>query len=195
MNETLTLHEKSTLLRLARAGLEGAARRAPLPRLEAEALPDRLRRTGASFVTLTRAGALRGCIGTLTPSLPLAQDVLLHAAAAAQEDYRFAPVAPEEAPEIEIEVSVLSEPAPLEHAGPDDLLQRLRPGIDGVILTCGARRATFLPQVWRKVSDPRAFLSLLSEKAGLPTDGWRRDDVHIQIYQVESFHEGQAPPD
>lgn len=195
MNGSLTPEEKAMLLRLARAALDCAARRTALPPLESETLSERLCLPGASFVTLTRAGALRGCIGTLTPSLPLAEDVLLHAAAAAREDYRFEPVAPEETPEIEIEVSVLTEPAPLEHAGVDDLVRRLRPGVDGVILTCGAHRATFLPQVWTRVPDPRAFLGLLSEKAGLPPEGWRRDDARIQTYQVESFHESQAPPD
>ncbi len=181
------------LLRLARQALEAAASDRRLPALDAERLPPALRLPGASFVTLTKAGALRGCIGALQATTSLAEDVREHALAAATEDYRFIPVQPDEVGEIEIEVSILTDPQPLAYDRPEDLLRLLRPGLDGVILTSGARRATFLPQVWEKVPDPELFLRMLCEKAGLRPDAWRRGDLQVLTYQVESFHEGSKP--
>jgi AmmeMemoRadiSam system protein A len=124
--------------------------------------------------------------------MPLAQDVVEHARAAATEDFRFYPVRPEEARALEIEISVLSEPAPLAYTHPDDLFTLLRPGVDGVILVSGRHRATFLPQVWEKVPSPALFLDMLCEKAGLPRRAWRTGHPDILTYQVESFHESVA---
>jgi uncharacterized protein len=183
--------EQIALLRIAREAVEAAARGEDMPPLDLADCPERLRATGASFVTLTRSGALRGCIGGLQAAIPLALDVREHALAAATEDYRFLPVQPEEVAELEIEVSVLTEPRVLEYASPQELLQRLRPGIDGIILSSGLRRATFLPQVWEKVPDPATFLSMLCEKAGLRENAWREGGLQVATYQVESFHEIQ----
>jgi AmmeMemoRadiSam system protein A len=154
-----------------------------------DAMPQRLRAPGASFVTLTRDGLLRGCIGTLKKQLPLADDVRQHAVAAALSDYRFPVVKPEEVDEIEIEVSVLTTPQPLEYKHVDEIPGLLRPGIDGVIITDGKNRGTFLPQVWEKVPDVETFLGMLCEKAYLPPDAWRQGQIKILTYQVESFHE------
>ncbi len=189
MQPTLSPKEKEILLRLAREALEAAACGRPLPPLDLSGLPERLRRPGASFVTLTEKGVLRGCIGTLEARMPLAEDVRQHAAAAALYDYRFFPVQPEELQHIRVEVSVLSEPRPLDYERPEDLPGLLRPGIDGVILARGDRRATFLPQVWEKVPQPERFLSQLCEKAGLPPEAWRRGRVQVYTYQVEHFQE------
>jgi len=145
-----------------------------------------------AFVTLYQGGNLRGCIGGLEPRWPLAEDVRVHAVAAALQDPRFPPVTPQELPDIEIEVSVLSPLQPLNYRTPEDLIRHLRPGVDGVLLEdpeSGAR-ATFLPQVWEKLPDPRAFLSHLALKAGLPPDAWLHRPLRIWTYQVEEFREG-----
>ncbi len=153
----LTTEEKQTLLELARQALEAGVRGQKLPQLELQSLSSRLREQGASFVTLTVHGNLRGCIGALEPYQPLAEDVREHAIAAALQDYRFPNVRPEELPQIDIEVSRLTPPALLEYTTPEDLLSKLRPGIDGVVLRDGARRATFLPQVWEKAARSSRF--------------------------------------
>ena len=140
-------------------------------------------------MTLTIDGDLRGCIGTLEPSQSLADDVREHAVAAALQDYRFPNVTPEELSQIEIEVSRLTIPVPFAYSTPDDLLKKLRPGIDGVLLRDGPRRATFLPQVWEKIPDPAEFLDSLCYKMGVSPDLWRSKHLDISIYQVEEFHE------
>jgi AmmeMemoRadiSam system protein A len=189
MESHLSDDEKKTLLLLARQALIAATNGDPLEPLNLDNLTPRLRMPGASFVTLTRGGLLRGCIGTLKKQLPLADDVRQHAVAAALSDYRFPPVQPDEIDEIEIEVSVLTTPEPLEYKHPDELPKLLRPGIDGVIVTHGNNRGTFLPQVWEKVPDAETFLGMLCEKAFLPQDAWRQGHLEFLIYQVESFHE------
>lgn len=189
MEERLTKEERTILLGLARQALIAAVTRQPLPALVLTSLPDRLCQPGASFVTLTRAGELRGCIGALEATLPLAQDVMEHAAAAALYDFRFQPVQPDELDEIEIEISRLTAPSLLDYPDPDSLLRQLRPGIDGVILRDGRYRATFLPQVWEKLPDPDEFLNHLCDKMGVSYDLWRRKKLQVSTYQVEEFHE------
>jgi AmmeMemoRadiSam system protein A len=142
-------------------------------------------------VTLTESGELRGCIGGLHALDPLYEDVRQHGFQAALRDYRFPPVTPDEVPKLEIEVSVLTEPQPLDYDTPQDLLRVLRPEVDGVILSQGYRRATFLPQVWERVPDPETFLSMLCDKMGVPPDTWRRTKLDVQTYQVENFIESE----
>ena len=189
MDDPLTNEEKQTLLRLARSALEAGVRGAALQSLDLDGMPPRLRAHAASFVTLTTEGELRGCIGALEASQPLARDVCDHAVAAALDDPRFEPVRPEELAGIEIEVSRLTPPQDLEYRDPADLLEKLRPGVDGVILRDGGRRATFLPQVWEKLPDKPAFLDHLCDKMGAPADAWRTRHLQVQTYQVEDFHE------
>lgn len=185
----LPAEQRSLLLRLARQAMELAASGKPGPALRLEDLPETLRAPHATFVTLTSRGDLRGCIGALQASLPLAEDVVEHARAAATEDFRFHPVRPEETSGIEIEISILSDPVPLEYGDADDLVASLRPNTDGVILTSGRHRATFLPQVWEKIPEPHQFLDLLCEKAGLPRRAWHTGHLDVLTYQVESFEE------
>lgn len=190
MSETLLSEdERKLLLRLAREAIEAAVNDRPLPPLDLTQLPVLLREAGASFVTLTEDGELRGCIGALEAYQPLADDVREHAVAAAQEDYRFYPIRPKEVPHIQIEISRLTKPQPLEYDSPEDLLGKLRPGIDGVILYDGLRRATFLPQVWEKLPDRAEFLSHLCAKMGAMENTWRKKHLSVSIYQVEEFHE------
>lgn len=189
MNEKLTPEEQKTLLRLAREAMEYAVRGKKLPPLDLASLSPRLREAGASFVTLTIEGQLRGCIGTLEAYQPLAEDVREHAIAAALQDPRFPPVSEDELSRIQIEVSRLTRPLPLEYTDTADLLSKLRPGVDGVILRDGFHRATFLPQVWEKIPDPAAFLHNLCLKMGASPDLWRRKHLDVMTYQVEEFHE------
>ncbi len=189
MTDQLTTDEKQTLLRFARQALEFGVRGDPLPPLDLQSLTPALRANGASFVTLTSRGDLRGCIGALEAYQPLAQDVREHALAAALDDYRFNPVQPGELGGIRIEVSRLTAPLPLEYGSPEDLLAKLRPHVDGVILKDGSRRATFLPQVWEQLPDPQEFLTHLCAKMGAPQSLWRKKHLDVFIYQVEEFHE------
>lgn len=187
--DKLTSDEKNILLRLAREALESGVKGEALPPLDLGTLPPRLQAQGASFITLTIRGNLRGCIGALEPYQPLAEDVREHAVAAALSDFRFPPVRPDELPDIHIEVSRLTVPEPLAYTSPEDLLVKLRPGTDGVLLRYGSRRATFLPQVWEKVPDPAEFLDHLCQKMGEKAGLWREKNLQVSIYQVEEFHE------
>jgi len=187
--DELTPEERKYLLGLARQSLENGVRGEKLPEIDVESLPPRLRSFGASFVTLTEHGNLRGCIGALEPYQPLAEDVREHAIAAALDDYRFSPVQPSELSDIKIEISRLTIPVPLEYNHPEDIPHHLRPGVDGVILRDGIRRATFLPQVWEKIADAKTFLSQLCMKMGASPDTWRHKKMSVEIYQVEEFHE------
>ncbi len=182
--------DRSTLLNIAREAVAAAATGKPLPALKPELLSPSLLEPRASFVTLTTAdGELRGCIGGLEARFPLALDVQAHAVGAALNDPRFPPVSPVEAPDLHIEISVLTVPELISHRTPEELLAALRPQVDGVILRAGARRATFLPQVWEKVEDPALFLEMLCEKMAAPRDAWRFPNVEALRYQVEMFEE------
>jgi len=187
--DRLSPEERTLLLKEARRALEFGVTRRPLPPLNLEEYPPKLRQPGATFVTLTVDGSLRGCIGTLEPYQPLIADVREHAIAAALKDYRFPPVQPAELETIEIEISRLTIPQHLAYDSPEDLLAKLRPGVDGVLLQDGMRRATFLPQVWEKIPVPSQFLSELCQKMGAPADLWRQKHLEVEIYQVEEFHE------
>jgi AmmeMemoRadiSam system protein A len=185
----LSIEEQKILLDIARKGMEAAVKGEPAPPVDLPTLPEALRKDGASFVTLTLHGSLRGCIGALEPRQPLALDVREHAAEAALEDPRFPPVRPYELPAIHIEVSYLTLPQELPYDSPDDLLHKLRPRVDGVTLIDGWRRATFLPQVWESLPDPAAFLSHLCEKMGAWPNLWQTRKIRVQTYQVQEFHE------
>jgi MEMO1 family protein len=172
-----------TLLALARAAIEsrlfGNASTADTPWLQ---------QAGATFVTLSSGGELRGCIGSLEAARPLGIDVAENALAAAFRDPRFPPVTAEEWPRIRVEVSLLSAPKPLRFADEADLLAQIRPGEDGLILECDGRRATFLPQVWESIADKRAFLSELLRKAGLAGDT-RLGRCRVWRYRVTKWAE------
>ena len=189
MATALSLSDKRQLLVLARQALEAAAQGQRAPAVETSILSPALSQPGASFVTLTLHDELRGCIGGLHATKPLWEDVREHAAQAALNDFRFPPVTPAETARIEVEVSVLTEPQTLEYASAQDLVQRLRPNVDGVILSQGFRRATFLPQVWEHVPQPEHFLSMLCEKMGVAPEMWRHAQLTVQTYQVEKFTE------
>lgn len=194
MPEKLTFEEQQILLHLAREAMERGVRGEDLPPLHQSSLPPNLREEGSSFVTLISHGQLRGCIGALEAHQSLAEDVREHAIAAALKDPRFPPVKEDELSGIQIEVSRMTCPVPLEYENATDLLSRLRPHIDGVILRDNSyHRATFLPQVWEKITDPAEFLNNLCYKLGVEPDLWRRQHFEVLTYQVEEFHEGAIP--
>lgn len=189
MSTPLTDGEKQTLLRVAREAIENAVKGKVASHINPTSLTQTLREQGSSFVTLTIHGELRGCIGALEAYQPLVEDVREHAIAAALEDPRFPPLTQLELNRIQIEVSRLTSPQELDYADPDDLLKKLRPHVDGVILKHGHRRATFLPQVWEKIPDPVEFLEQLCYKMGEQENLWRQAKLQVLIYQVEEFHE------
>jgi uncharacterized protein len=189
MEDGLTLEEQQTLLRLAREAMIHGVKREKLPPLDLSALTPNLREEGASFVTLMMHGQLRGCIGALEPYQSLADDVREHAVAAALEDPRFPAVSERELGGIQIEISRLTRPVRLEYTDANDLLSKLRPHVDGVIMRDAFRRATFLPQVWEKIPDPAEFLGNLCHKMGANPELWRTNHFDVLTYQVEEFHE------
>ena len=143
---------------------------------------------GATFVTLTQNGQLRGCIGSLEAHRPLATDVAENARAAAFRDPRFAPLGKDEFARTRVEVSLLTPPEPFPVADEADALARLRPRIDGLILSYGRRRATFLPQVWESLPEAHQFIAQLKLKAGLPADFWHQQ-ITLARYGVRKWKE------
>jgi len=143
----------------------------------------------ATFVTLSLEGQLRGCIGSLTAAEPVAINVKKNAVNAAFHDPRFSPLSAEEFDRVSIDVSILSEPVPLVYSDADDLLAKLRPAVDGVIIRKGAASATFLPQVWEQLPAPQDFLGHLCLKAGLSSKAWRGGDLEVLTYRVQHFEE------
>jgi MEMO1 family protein len=147
-----------------------------------------LRQAGATFITLKKDGALRGCIGSLQATRPLGVDVIENALGAAFRDPRFKPLTAGEWPSCEVEVSLLTPPKPMRFADEEDLIAQIRPGEDGLILECEGRRATFLPQVWEQIPDVRQFLGQLARKAGL-ADGTRLGRCRVWRYRVAKWKE------
>lgn len=171
------------LTALARAAIAGQP-----GEMDRSERPAWLAAPGACFVTLTLDGALRGCIGSLEARRPLADDLAHNARAAAYSDPRFAPLGADERDRVRVEVSILSAPEPLTFRDEAHALAQLRPGQDGVILQAGARRATFLPQVWAQLPAPADFMAHLKRKAGLAPDAWPAD-IRLSRYTVEKYTE------
>ncbi len=187
----LNEHQGEILVRLARQTI---AERLGLPvnhPVSREEIQDpALQEKRGVFVTLHKKEQLRGCIGSLVGLEPIVEGVRRNAINAAFHDSRFPPVTPDEFDDLRIEVSVLSQPRPLLYKDSHDLLDKLRPGVDGVILRGpGGASATFLPQVWDQLPDPQLFLSHLCLKAGLPQSAWQSGQIDIDTYQVQHFEE------
>ncbi len=140
----------------------------------------------ATFITLRRDEELHGCIGTLEPRRTLVEDVRSNAVSAALFDPRATPLAIADVEQLSVEVSLLSSMERLHIVSESAALAALRPGRDGVLLRCGGRRATFLPQVWRSLPDPVVFLASLKSKAGLARSFWS-DDVELHRYEVSKW--------
>lgn len=175
--------DRQALLNLARRSVEKALNQQSLD-LNIDEFSAHLMFRGACFVSLHKQGNLRGCIGSLQANQPLAIDVMQNAVKAAFNDPRFPKLAPPELAEVEIEISILTAPERLPCKDERDCLQKIRPGVDGIILQSGAHRATFLPLVWRSIGEPAAFLQHLKQKAGLALDTWPAD---MQVWRYEAI--------
>jgi len=184
----LTTDEQQQLLDVAAASIRSELTTGRPPEVSADDFSPALRNLRATFVTLRIGGTLRGCMGSLTASNPLVCDVARNACTAAFRDPRFPPVSQAESDQLEIHISVLSPPEPLPFTSEADLLCRIRPGIDGLILYEDGHRGTLLPAVWEHIRDPREFLDHLKLKAGLPADYWS-ETIRIERYTAESIPE------
>ena len=152
-----------------------------------EPLPARLRQPAATFVTLHTDRKLHGCIGSVEPQLPLAWDVAKNAIAAAHHDPRFPPLRPDELDRTEVEISILSPLQELPYTGFEDLVAKVRPGIDGVMVERGWQRGLLLPQVWEDIPDRRRFLEHVALKAGAGPEIYLDPRTKVYVFQVHSF--------
>ena len=185
----LKVDQQKTLLDLARDSIQYYLDNRSKLSVDKNELPAEFKEERGTFVTLTLKGKLKGCIGHIEPVQALYLDVIDNAINAAFKDPRFSPLIREEFDDVKIEISVLSQPVLLEYADADDLLKKLRPEKDGVIIRQGFYSATFLPQVWEQISNPEDFLAHLCTKAGLSPYAWKTDDLEVKVYTVESFEE------
>jgi AmmeMemoRadiSam system protein A len=192
-SQNLSPEQGQLLVRLARQTLSGHLSK-KIPQHEIDSLNAALTDpcfsgSCGTFVTLTIDGNLRGCIGNLTSKESMVSGVRRNAVNAAFHDPRFSPLSSSELDRVSIEVSILSEPRPMDYRDAADLLQKLRPHIDGVILRKGIASATFLPQVWEQLPQPQDFLKHLCQKAGLAADAWQHSNLEVSTYQVQYFEE------
>jgi len=186
-----TLNEKQghVLVKLARQTIEKKLDKCSV-RVDPDSMTDRaFKKKRGTFVTLTINNQLRGCIGNLDSTDSIAEGIERNAVNAAFRDPRFPPLKADELDRVDIEVSILTEPQPLQYKDSNDLLSKLRVNVDGVILRKGSASATFLPQVWEQLPNPETFLSHLCTKAGLPADTWKKGKPDISTYQVQYFEE------
>lgn len=185
----LTEEEGKHLVEMARKTIEKALFN---PKNKSEPDPVKLpkfQERRGTFVTITMNGALRGCIGHIIPQESLVESIRVNAMNAAFRDPRFRPLSQSEFEKIKIEVSILTEPAPLAYTDANDLLGKLKPGTDGLIIRKGYHQATFLPQVWEQLPDKKEFLTHLCLKAGLAGDAWVNEALEVYTYQVQAFEE------
>ncbi len=183
---SLTNENRQILLEVAKKSIEhGLTKNQPLP-VEPSDYPQELREVLATFVTLEIHNNLRGCIGILSAARPLISDVAYHAHAAAFSDPRFPALRREELANLDIHISILGKPEPMSFSSEEDLIQQLRPGVDGLILTDGWHKGTFLPSVWESLSQPDDFFRHLKQKAGLPPNHWS-NTIEVERYTTESI--------
>jgi len=179
------------LLKLAREGIlqEFEKNGNDLISMIPEESKDSLKQNRGVFVSLHQNGGLKGCIGIIEPVKPLCEGVIDNAKHAAFHDTRFIPLSFEDLKDTKIEVSILTSPENLEYRDGRDLINKIRPDIDGVIIRKNTHSATFLPQVWKQLKNPESFLRQLCMKAGLGPDEWKTGDLHVSTYQVQLFEE------
>lgn len=183
-----TESQKRELLRLARKTISQGCSQSLPPEREAEDLPECFRQQAACFVTLQKQGMLRGCIGSTQAHRTLLDDVIHNAFASAFRDSRFPPVTESELADINIEISILTPQQPMDVTDEKDLLTKIRPGIDGLIIRNTQYGATFLPQVWQQLPNPRQFLAHLKSKAGMAPGVWP-EDMECFRYQCVKISE------
>ncbi|MFC1741027.1 AmmeMemoRadiSam system protein B [Nanoarchaeota archaeon] len=185
--EVVDANEQKALLELARTTVEGYVKEKKQPNIDTLPITDKMKETRGCFVTLNKHGNLRGCIGHIIPQKPLYECVIENAINAASADMRFTPVTTDELTDIHIDISVLTLPQEIDYESPDDLLNKLRPNVDGVVLRSGWRTSTYLPQVWEQITDKKTFLESLCKKQGSPADCWKK--AKVEVYQAQVFAE------
>ena len=181
--------EQKYITTLARNTLESYLKDKKTPQINKDMLSEKLTQKSGCFVTLTKDSQLRGCIGNILAQKPLYQCIIDNSISTAVHDSRFSTVTYDELDDIHIEVSILSAPQPLEFASPDDLLDKLTPLEDGVVINYGFHKSTYLPQVWEQLPDKTEFLTSLCKKDGAPGDCWKKENVKIETYQAQVFGE------
>ena len=187
--ESLNEKQGQILVKLARQTIEERLNKRSI-KVDPDSMVDSaFKEKRGTFVTLTINKQLRGCIGNLDSTDSIVDGIERNAVNAAFRDPRFPPLKADELDRVDIEVSILTEPQPLEYRDSKDLLSKLRVNVDGVILRKGSASATFLPQVWEQLLQPEKFLSHLCTKAGLPADAWKKGHLEILTYQVQYFEE------
>ena len=193
VKKLFTEKQGKTLIELARQtimeklGLEIEKFRAD--KLLSELKDEKFKESSGTFVTININGGLRGCIGNLYSEGTVIDGIRQNAVNAAFNDPRFPPLSESELNRIDIEVSILSVPQPLDYQNSDELLDKLRVNLDGVIIKKGFSSATFLPQVWKQLPKKEDFLSHLCLKAGLPANEWKKGKPEVLTYQVQYFEE------
>ncbi|CAN0456400.1 unnamed protein product [Pylaiella littoralis] len=185
-NPEWSLAERQTMLHLAREVIRSPLLGEKNFNLNLNHYGAHLNTQRACFVTINMNGNLRGCIGSLTAHRPLIHDVAQNAQAAAFRDPRFKPLTLEEFQHIDLHISILTEPKLLPVTSRDDLLEKLRPGVDGLIIREGSQQATYLPSVWSQLPSTQQFVGELRKKAGLSADGWQ-SNTEVFTYQTEEF--------
>ena len=188
VNDHLTPEDADVLLEIARRSLELYVRDGIIYHPDLSKLPGQLTDLGASFVTITNHGKLRGCMGNTEPKFALARDVARNAVSAASRDYRFPSVQSGELAEVRLEVTVLSVPEQLPYQSYDELVHSLNPGVHGVILSSGMRKGLLLPQVWDRLPDPHKFLEMIALKAAISADELGDSPPTVEAYTFEAHH-------
>lgn len=191
MTDTISQQDGQLLLKLARENIADhlGQKSKRLAEIKKRCNNTAMKKSRGVFVTLHKHGQLRGCIGNIEPARPLVEGVTDNAIHAAFSDSRFSPLSLEELKDTCIEISVLTSPEKIDYTDEKDLLSKLRPHIDGVIIEKGYHKATFLPQVWSQLASAGDFLNHLCTKAGLREDEWRAGKLKVSVYQVQSFEE------
>ena len=181
---SLNKEHQQRLLDLAKSSIQQGLQTGRPLKINLADFPVELTELRATFVTLQKHHQLRGCIGKLEATRPLAEDIAENAFLAAFRDPRFPPLADDELGKLEIHLSILTPAEPVSFTSEKDLITQLRPGIDGLILEEGHQRGTFLPSVWEQLPEPEQFLRHLKQKAGLPPDQWS-ENIRIFRYRTE----------
>lgn len=181
---SLNKEHQQRLLELAKRSIEQGLKTGKALNIDLTDYPPELVVPRATFVTLNKNHALRGCIGVLEAIRPLAEDIAENAFSAAFNDPRFPPLSIDELKDLDIHLSILTPAEPMLFSSEQDLLLQLQPGIDGLILQDGYRRGTFLPSVWEALPKPEQFLRHLKQKAGLAPDYWS-DRINVSRYRTE----------
>lgn len=184
--QKMNKEEKNKLLEIARKTIEAELNHT---KYEPSNIPDSFKMPAATFITITKSGQLRGCIGTLEAHEPLINNLKHNALMAAFNDYRFPPLQKNEIDQIKIEISILSKPEKIKFNNTDGLLDAIQPNIDGIILEADGYSATYLPQVWQDLPNKKDFLASLCQKAGLNSNRWQQENLTIKKYQVIKFSE------